>query len=133
GSDILEIAEHILDKVAQRLGRSALRFSPNAIQAITTYGWPGNVRELENVVERAVVLGRGTLLAEEDLPPAIHAAVTPSPEIRIPVGMPMREAEDRIIRATLQHTGGNKEQAARLLGIASRTIHRKVGPRNASK
>lgn len=56
GSDILEIAEHILDKVAQRLGRSALRFSPNAIQAITTYGWPGNVRELENAIERAVVL-----------------------------------------------------------------------------
>jgi len=56
GSDILEIAEHILDKVAQRLGRSALRFSPNAIQAITTYSWPGNVRELENAIERAVVL-----------------------------------------------------------------------------
>jgi DNA-binding NtrC family response regulator len=47
--------------------------------------------------------------------------------------MPMREAEDRIIRATLQHTGGNKEQAARLLEIASRTIHRKVGPRYGKK
>ncbi|MEZ4653064.1 MAG: sigma-54 dependent transcriptional regulator [Candidatus Eisenbacteria bacterium] len=131
--DIPLLASYFCRRLAAKHGKAIQGVSAAAMERLLQYAWPGNVRELENVVERAVVLGRGTLLAEEDLPPAIHAAVTPSPEIRIPVGMPMREAEDRIIRATLQHTGGNKEQAARLLGIASRTIHRKVGPRNASK
>ena len=56
GKDILEIAEVLLAKRCEELGRNPKFFSPKAIQAITTYTWPGNVRELENVVERAVIL-----------------------------------------------------------------------------
>lgn len=56
GKDILEIAEVLLARRCEELGKSPKYFSPKAIQAITTYNWPGNVRELENVVERAVIL-----------------------------------------------------------------------------
>jgi two-component system response regulator HydG len=56
GKDILELAEYLLDQRAEKLGRPKLRFSPKAIQAITTYLWPGNIREMENAVERAVIL-----------------------------------------------------------------------------
>lgn len=56
GKDILELAEHLLQKRASQLQKGAMKFSPKAIQAITTYVWPGNVRELENAIERAVIL-----------------------------------------------------------------------------
>jgi DNA-binding NtrC family response regulator len=56
GNDILELAERILVNTCQRLGRSPMQYSADAIQAITTYPWPGNVRELENAVERAAIL-----------------------------------------------------------------------------
>ncbi len=56
GKDILELAEFILEHRARQLQKKPRRFSPKAIQAITTYTWPGNVRELENAVERALIL-----------------------------------------------------------------------------
>lgn len=59
GKDILELAECILERRCQKLGKQPAFFSPKAIQAITTYTWPGNVRELENVIERAVILSDG--------------------------------------------------------------------------
>jgi DNA-binding NtrC family response regulator len=59
GKDILEIAEALLARRCEALGKPLMHFSPPAIQAITTYNWPGNIRELENVVERAVILNEG--------------------------------------------------------------------------
>jgi two-component system response regulator HydG len=56
GKDILELAEYLLEQRVRKLDRVPMRFSPKAIQAITTYLWPGNIREMENAVERAVIL-----------------------------------------------------------------------------
>ncbi|MAT49686.1 MAG: response regulator [Porticoccaceae bacterium] len=56
GKDILEIAEYLLEKYSQRMGRHSLVLAPDAIQAITTYAWPGNIREMENSIQRAVIL-----------------------------------------------------------------------------
>ena len=56
GKDILHLAEHLLNTQVERLGKTPMRLSPRAIQAITTYQWPGNVRELEHAIERAVIL-----------------------------------------------------------------------------
>jgi len=60
------------------------------------------------------------------LPPAILAGRRSGEAVTIPVGTPLRDAEMMLLRATLDHTGGNKEQAARILGITSRTINRKL-------
>ena len=56
GKDILQLAEGMLDRQAEKLGKKSMRLSPRAIQAITTYQWPGNVRELEHAIERAAIL-----------------------------------------------------------------------------
>ncbi|NND66610.1 MAG: sigma-54-dependent Fis family transcriptional regulator [Halioglobus sp.] len=67
GKDILYLAEKLLQNQAERLGKTAMRLAPRAIQAITTYQWPGNVRELEHAIERAVVLTAGEEIDNEDL------------------------------------------------------------------
>ncbi|WP_372782844.1 sigma-54-dependent transcriptional regulator [Litorivivens sp.] len=67
GKDILEIAEAVLQRSSERLGKEEMHFSPKAIQAITTYIWPGNIRELENAVERAVILSDGPEIDNDEL------------------------------------------------------------------
>ena len=134
-SDIPLLAEHFLQRFAAKNNRPVLAFSREALDTMSNYHWPGNVRELENMVERAVVLSRGEILLVEDLPAHI-AQGTPtnggqfvasdSPLINLEVGTPLAEVERRVILETLRHTGGDKSAAARLLGIATRTIYRKL-------
>ena len=91
------------------------------------YHWPGNVRELKNTVDRLVLMHKGTLVQVDDLPEDIQAERAAEDEgFQIPFGMPLDEVERRIIRGTLERTGGDKQVAARLLGIAARTIYRKL-------
>ena len=65
GKDILELAEYLLAQHTAKIGQDKRRFSPKAIQAITTYPWPGNVREMENAVERAVILSESEEIDNE--------------------------------------------------------------------
>ena len=67
GKDILHLAEQMLQTQTERLGKSVMRLSPRAIQAITTYQWPGNVRELEHAIERAVILSTSEEIDNEAL------------------------------------------------------------------
>ena len=67
GKDILHLAENMLQAQTERLGKKAMRLSPRAIQAITTYQWPGNVRELEHAIERAVILSDSDEIDNEAL------------------------------------------------------------------
>jgi two-component system response regulator HydG len=97
-----------------------------ALDRLTAYAWPGNVRELENVIERAVVLGRGPTIDVDALPAPIAQAEARSGSLSFALGTPLEEIEQRVIRATLDHTGGDKRIAAQLLGIATRTIYRKL-------
>jgi DNA-binding NtrC family response regulator len=125
--DIPVLASRFSMRSAEKHAKRIQGIAPLALQRLCEHGWPGNVRELENVIERAVILCRGVTLSEEDLPEPLLIA-PPGSEVRIPIGTSMEEAQSILIRATLDFTGGNKERAARLLGIASRTIHRRVGP-----
>ena len=91
------------------------------------YAWPGNVRELEHAIERAVVLSRGDIIDVGDLPETVRKGpIGAASQIVIPIGTPMEEIERRVIHETLRHTKGDKNLAARLLGIAARTISRKL-------
>ena len=84
------------------------------------------MRELENAVERAVVLSKGALVDVDVLPQSVVAGRQRSDAVNIPVGTTLRDAEMQLIQATLDSTGGDKETAANILGIASRTIYRKM-------
>jgi DNA-binding NtrC family response regulator len=89
------------------------------------YDWPGNVRELRNCIESAVVMCKGSLITEEDLPPTLRAA-TEDGWIRIPMGIALEKAEEIIIRETLAAQNGNKTKTADVLGIGRKTLHRKL-------
>jgi two-component system response regulator HydG len=133
--DVLPLASFFLRRVADGLPKRVTGFTPAAAAAFERYPWPGNVRELQHAVERAVILGRGEVLDVADLPDAIRAAATapepaaappPASAIAIPLGTPMDEVERIVIRRTLEQTKGDKNLAAQILGIAARTIYRKL-------
>jgi two-component system response regulator HydG len=125
--DIPLLVDHFLGVYCQKNGRSRLRVAADALAKLLDYGWPGNVRELENLVERAAVLCRGDELLVEDLPEVVARAEARTPEeLTISIGSPLHEVEQRLIRETLRHTGGDKTLAAQLLGISTRTIYRKL-------
>ncbi len=122
--DILPLARVLLTAIALRSSRTVSGFSPRAADQLLRYAWPGNVRELENAIERAVALGRGTLIELEDLPEEVRQAI-PVPEISGPV-RPLGEIEKDYIMAVLDHNAGNQTRSAAQLGIGSATLYRKL-------
>ncbi len=124
--DVELLASAFLKKACAVNNKSLAGFTPAAAEALERYSWPGNVRELENCVERAAVLSRGDVIDVDVLPQQVLVGRRTSDVVTIPVGTPLRDAEMELIRATLESTGGDKETAAKILGIASRTIYRKI-------
>ncbi len=124
--DVPLLAEHFLKKFRVKNSRDIQGLSREALEALSAYRWPGNVRELENVVERAVVLDKDGVIHTDDLPEHIVEHPTETRHITIPIGTSLEEIERRVLHETLKMTGGDKKLAAKLLGIATRTIYRKI-------
>jgi two-component system response regulator AtoC len=128
--DILPLAQHFLAHFNREFGRQVTGFTAAAQEALTTHPWPGNIRELRNAVERAVLLGEGDELdvaALDVAPPSPgdHDLVTRLSRVLreplAPAGVSMddllADCEVRLIRKALEEAGGNRTQAARLLGL----------------
>jgi len=125
--DIPLLADHFLRRFAAKNQKPVRGLSQEARELLENYAWPGNVRELEHAVERAVVLCRGETVEASDLPESVRKGPRGAAEqLVIPIGTPMEEIERMVIHETLRHTRGDKTLAARLLGIAARTIYRKL-------
>ncbi len=124
--DISLLALHFLDKFCLENNRPPMGFSQEAVAALKNHSWPGNVRELQNVVERAVALCEGNMVQLSDLPDEIRRHSPADDQITIPVGSSMEEIERLAIFQTLKKTGGDKELAARLLGIGLATLYRRL-------
>jgi two-component system response regulator HydG len=124
--DISLLAHHFLRRFAAKNAKVIAGFTEEALDVLQTYAWPGNVRELENVVERAVVLTRSSLITPADLPETLTGSELAARHLVISIGTPLEEVEDRLIEETLRYTKGDKTIAAKLLGIATRTIYRRV-------
>ena len=121
--DIPSLVEHFLGRFAHASGKEVCRISPAALQKLKSFHWPGNVRELENIVERAVTLCDGAMLDVAD----IHLDVPPSlspgqSHTFLPDGTTLEQWEDHMIREALLRAGGNKSQAARLLGLSRNAL-----------
>ena len=98
-----------------------------ALTILTSYSWPGNVRELKHAVENMVVVSRGPVLTVENLPESIHRSERrATTDLQSLVGMPLKEVEKILIRNTLAQVGGNRSDAAKMLGIGERTLYRKL-------
>ncbi len=128
--DIPLLAEHFLKLYSVRNNKSLRGLEAKAIDRLEACAWPGNVRQLEHAIERAVVFATTELLREDDLPDlgddSRRDLESAADVLQIPVGTKMKEIEQQVIRETLRRTSGDKVKAANLLGIASRTIYRKL-------
>ncbi len=128
--DIAELANYFLDKFRTETGRKIQGYSEAAMEQIMRYRWPGNVRELKNVIERAVVLCRGTHIEEEDLILTSLSTTGDTGETRPPgegfAPCSLSDLESQHILATLNHFGWNKSKTASSLGIERSTLDRKI-------
>jgi two-component system response regulator HydG len=119
--DIPPLVRHMLARVAMLLGMHAKRVSPDAMAAMCRHDWPGNARELGNVIQRAYVLGTGETIELADLPDVI---LTRSPRRRENLFPPLCDAVRDHVRCALEHSGGIRTEAARVLGISRKTLWR---------
>jgi DNA-binding NtrC family response regulator len=141
--DILTIASLFVARAAERLGRRIDGLDAGARTALTTYHWPGNVRELSHVIERSVLLARKPVLGHSDIPTPhqrvrFARAADDSGPVQIPslakeladTSLDLRSAleslERQLIDRALQKAGGNRTEAAALLGLNRTTLVEKL-------
>ncbi len=122
--DIPLLAMYFLKMYAEKNHKDIEGFSEDAMHALVSYDWPGNVRELENAVERAVVFTNTKIVPLSVLPHVMPAFAESPHSLTFKIGMTWRDIERQAIEIALAHARGSKPMAARLLGIATRTIYR---------
>jgi DNA-binding NtrC family response regulator len=145
--DIPLLLAHYLKLFSEENGHPLLSLEPGAIATLQGYAWPGNIRELRNFCENAVVLRRGGKLSEYDLDPKFRGVasaadftrIVMSPTSQPPTGggasgpmtnaepsLSVEDNEKHLLREALIKSRGNRTQAAKLMGISRRTLHRKI-------
>jgi DNA-binding NtrC family response regulator len=128
-SDIPTLAHSFLEQVREDSHRQVTGFADDAMAMLERYSWPGNVRELQNVVERAVLLGKGPVITVADLPAEVRG--TNGVVISTAMGhKSLKEAlegpERQIIREVLESNGWNRNLTADQLGINRTTLYKKM-------
>lgn len=124
--DIPSLTQYFLNKLSKQIGKQMNQVSPEALTLLQEYNWPGNIRELKNILERAVVLGSGTILTPEDLPHELtgsSAASAASSNVKV---TSLEDAEKIQIREVLNQTNWNKSKAAKILQISRNRLDRKL-------
>ncbi len=124
--DIVLLVEHFIQEFSSAYGVEPKRVSPEAMQRIVEYAWPGNIRELQNAIERAFALSAEPEITLANLPPAILRAGESDAVAESFGPLPLEDVEKRNILAALQRSGGNKNEAARILGIDRQRLYRKI-------
>jgi transcriptional regulator with PAS, ATPase and Fis domain len=132
-SDIPLLVQHFLDKYNSKHEGRACQVADDAMVHLWEYDWPGNVRELENLIERMVVLNDDGFIRVDSLPPNIRSFISekkiPRPTLTeegIDLNRAVEEFEYRLIDEALRRTKGNKQAAARLLGLKRTTLVAKL-------
>ncbi|MGH7778926.1 MAG: sigma-54 interaction domain-containing protein [Candidatus Binataceae bacterium] len=123
--DVPLLAAQFLGQFNREHRKAVQGVAEDCLKSLKAYSWPGNVRELRNVIERAVILCRSSILSSADLPTdlADQAGTGTDPDFTIRLGASLKEVEAELIFRTLASVGGNKTRAARILGVARRSIY----------
>jgi len=127
--DIPLLARHFLDEAVEETGSKVTGITEAAMRALTTYEWPGNIRQLKNTIRTMVVMCDREKIDVSDLPPEmaprrqLTGASGPPASL---AGVSLDDLERKAIMDTLARTEGNREKAARILGIGERTLYRKI-------
>jgi two-component system response regulator HydG len=148
--DIPSLIQHFITRYAAKHEKPVTGIEPDARNTLVAYNWPGNVRQLENVVENMVVFSQSPRLTIADLPADITGVVNPNAMVTVTTvdssskalaqivpanqtnaitsfaGMNLAELEKKAIEETLAQVHGNREMAAKILGIGERTLYRKI-------
>jgi two-component system response regulator HydG len=131
--DVPQLGSHFLKELARKHGKPVPKVAAAVWKAFEAYDWPGNVRELKNLLDSMVVLDFDGELTLDDLPEDAGVrphglpggpAVAAGPDHL--VGRPLEEVERYYTERALELTRGNREEAAKILGIAERTLYRKL-------
>lgn len=125
--DIPPLAHYLLKEACREHGLSVDSLSSEAMTALVKYFWPGNVRELKNVIESVACEVENRPITVDDLPEQVRGTceIVPFSAGGL-VGLTMEEVERLMIERTLQATAGNRDQAAKMLNIGTRTLYRKI-------
>jgi DNA-binding NtrC family response regulator len=118
------LADAMLEELCQRRGMARKQLAPSARAALVRYEWPGNLRQLKNVLEHALIVGKGEVIAVEHLPLEVRGAAPaelPGPSAKLD------DVIRRHIEAVLVEVGGNRTRAAQVLGIDRATLRRRLG------
>ncbi|MCA9073425.1 MAG: sigma-54-dependent Fis family transcriptional regulator [Planctomycetaceae bacterium] len=133
-ADIPVLTDHFVKDFSQQYGKEVQGVSRAARQALMAYEWPGNIRQLRNTIERMLILDTDGLLDVNDLPEEIsplagqelEGAAYAAAGVDTLTGRPLKDVEAYYIRKALELSGGNREEAATMLGIGERTLYRKI-------
>lgn len=124
--DIPLLIGHFIEKFSTEMNKKAPEVVKEAMDLIMSYPWPGNVRELANAIERATIFCEDGVIRPSDLPPNIQAGHAEVPSAETSGDLTLEALEKRHISNTLKHTRGNKNEAARVLGIHRETLYKKI-------
>lgn len=138
--DIPLLISHFLDRFVSADRSNEISFAPLTMDLLMGYDWPGNVRELENVIERLVILRGGNEILPEDLPAKIfrsnplathtYKTLFELPEPGVDLKQILSDIEDSLIMQAMNRTGGNKNQASKLLSLNRTTLIEKMKKKN---
>ncbi len=127
--DIPRLVRHFINESNERYGKKVVEPSKAVWKAFEHYSWPGNVRELRNQIESMVVVDSDGVLGMDDLQEGDALKATAAPTTGAAdhlIGKPLREVERYCMEKALELTSGNREKAARMLGIGERTLYRAI-------
>jgi two-component system response regulator HydG len=134
-ADLPDLAYFFLKQFAQKHSKPISQISEEAMGLLLRHNWPGNIRELSNVLERSVIFAQSEQVELNDLPRHLtletpgaifQVSGQAGQSISVPLGTSLKDVEELLIRKTLEATSGDKNMTAKLLGINSRTIYRKL-------
>jgi len=122
--DLVLLESFFIEQFAEQYGKSFKGITPRAQIVLARYGWPGNIRELRSILGSACMMAEGDTIDVRDLPERIRTRAAETPNGDSGELLPLAEVERRYVLRVLDQLGGNKVQAAKILGINRATVYR---------